>query len=161
MTETTWQQWAITITTFLPIAGAVVVLFVPSAQDRAIRAIGVFTTAFAFVGAIAIAIGFDYGRSGELQFVQNASWIPVIGARYHVGIDGISLPLFVLTYLLGLLCAIYTARYVPQPGRTKAFVALMLLLITGMAGTFISFDLILFFVFWELVLVPMYFLIGV
>ena len=85
----------------------------------------------------------------------------MIGARYHVGIDGISMPLFVLTYLLGLLCAIYTYRYVPQPGRTKAFVALTLLLITGMAGTFIAFDLILFFVFWELVLVPMYFLIGV
>ena len=93
--------------------------------------------------------------------MQNAKWIPVIGARYHVGIDGISMPLFVLTYLLGLLCAIYTYRYVPQPGRTKAFVALTLLLITGMAGTFIAFDLILFFVFWELVLVPMYFLIGV
>ncbi len=119
------------------------------------------TTALAFAGALAIAIGFDYGRSGELQYVQNASWIPVIGARYHVGIDGVSMPLFVLTFLLGLLCAIYTARYVPPPGRTKAFVALTLLLITGMAGTFIAFDLILFFVFWELVLVPMYFLIGV
>jgi NADH:ubiquinone oxidoreductase subunit 4 (subunit M) len=54
-----------------------------------------------------------------------------------VGIDGISMPLFVLTYLRGVLCAIYTARYVPQPGRTKAFVALTLLLITGMAGTYI------------------------
>src|SRR5919107_684548 len=99
MTETTWQQWAITITTFLPIAGAVVVLF-----------------------------------------VQNTDWIPVIGARYHVAIDGVSLPLYVLTYLLGMLCAIYTLRYVPSPGRSKAFVALTLLLITGMAGTFIAFD---------------------
>ena len=85
----------------------------------------------------------------------------MIGVRYHVGIDGISMALYVLTFLLGLLCAIYTVRYVPQPGRTKAFVALTLLLITGMAGTFIAFDLILFFVFWELVLVPMYFLIGI
>src|SRR6188508_3362817 len=161
MTETTWQQWAITITTFLPIAGAIVVLFVPKEQDRMIRGLGVVTTALAFCGAIAIAIGFDYNRSGELQFVKDVSWIPVIGARYHVGVDGISMPLFVLTFLLGLLCAIYTWRYVPSPGRTKAFVALTLLLITGMAGTFIAFDLILFFVFWELVLVPMYFLIGV
>jgi NADH-quinone oxidoreductase subunit M len=159
--QTWWQDWGITITTFLPIAGALVILFVPSRNDRAIRVLGVLTTALAFVCAVAIAGGFDYGRSGELQFVKDTSWIPVIGARYHVGIDGISMPLFVLTYLLGLLCAIYTLRYVPQPGRTKAFVALTLLLITGMAGTFISFDLILFFVFWELVLVPMYFLIGV
>src|SRR3954454_16191082 len=161
MTETTWQQWAITITTFLPIAGAVVVLLVPSSKDKMIRGLGVVTTALALICAVAIAIGFDYDRSAELQYVKNIDWIPVIGARYHVGIDGISLPLFVLTFLLGLLCAIYTARYVPQPGRTKAFVALTLLLLTGMAGTFISFDLILFFVFWELVLVPMYFLIGV
>jgi NADH-quinone oxidoreductase subunit M len=161
MTETTWQQWAITITTFLPIAGAIVVLFIPTEQDRAMRWVGVITTALAFVCAVTIAIGFDYGRSGELQFVQDTSWIPVIGARYHVGIDGVSMPLYVLTYLLGMLCAVYTLRYVPAPGRTKAFVALTLLLITGMAGTFIAFDLILFFVFWELVLVPMYFLIGV
>ena len=89
------------------------------------------------------------------------SWIPAIGVRYHVGIDGISLPLYVLTFLLSFLCAIYTWRYVPDPGRTKAFLALMLLLETGMAGTFIAFDLILFFVFWEMVLVPMYFLIGI
>ena len=66
-----------------------------------------------------------------------------------------------LTFVLSFLCAIYTWRYVPEPGRTKAFLALMLLLETGMAGTFIAFDLILFFVFWELVLVPMYFLIGI
>ena len=126
MNETTWQQWAITITTFLPIAGAIVVLLVPSSKDKMIRGLGVVTTALAFACSIAIAIGFDYGRSAELQFVKDVSWIPVIGARYHVGIDGISMPLFVLTYLLGLLCAIYTARYVPQPGRTKAFVALTL-----------------------------------
>src|SRR3954451_6922170 len=161
MNETTWQQWAITVTTFLPISGAIVVLLVPSSKDKMIRGLGVVPPAIALACAVAIAIGFDYGNSAQLQFVKNVAWIPVIGARYHVGIDRISMPLFVLTYLLGLLCAIYTVRYVPQPGRTKAFVALTLLLITGMAGTFISFDLILFFVFWELVLVPMYFLIGV
>jgi len=161
MNESSWQEWAITITTFLPIAGALVILLVPKDKDKMIRGLGVVIMSLAFIGAAVIAFQFDYGRSGELQFVQDAKWIPVIGARYHVGIDGISMPLFVLTYLLGLLCAIYTARYVPSPGKTKAFVALTLLLITGMAGTFIAFDLILFFVFWELVLVPMYFLIAV
>src|SRR3990172_6347736 len=161
MNESSWQEWAITITTFLPIAGALVILLVPKDKDKMIRGLGVVIMSLAFIGAAVIAFQFDYGRSGELQFVQDANWIPVIGARYHVGIDGISMPLFVLTYLLGLLCAIYTARYVPSPGKTKAFVALTLLLITGMAGTFIAFDLILFFVFWELVLVPMYFLIAV
>jgi NADH-quinone oxidoreductase subunit M len=91
----------------------------------------------------------------------NARWIQALGARYHIGLDGISLPLFYLSFLLTFLCAIYTLKWLPEPGRPKAFVALVLLLLTGMAGTFISFDLILFFVFWELVLVPMYFLIGV
>ena len=96
-----------------------------------------------------------------LQFELDARWIPAISARYHVGIDGISLPLFVLTFALSFLCAIYSWRFIPSPGKTKGFLALMLLLETGMAGTFIAFDLILFFVFWELVLVPMYFLIGI
>ena len=156
----TWQNSAITITTMLPIVGALGILLVPSEKDRLIRGLGVAITAACLALSIAIAATYDYGAGG-LQFELNVRWIPVIGARYHVGIDGISLPLYLLTFLLGFLCAIYTWRYVPEPGRTKAFVALTLLLITGMAGTFIAFDLILFFVFWELVLVPMYFLIGV
>ena len=155
-----WYNSAITITTLLPILGALVIVCVPKERDRLVRGLGIFFTAAALVLALAIAAGFDYGR-GEFQFVLNVRWIETIGARYHVGIDGISMPLYLLTFLLSFLCAIYTWRYVPDPGRTKAFLALMLLLETGMAGTFIAFDLILFFVFWELVLVPMYFLIAV
>jgi NADH-quinone oxidoreductase subunit M len=156
----TWENSAITITTFLPIVGALVILLVPKERDRLVRGLGIVVTAVALVLAAALAIGFDYGTDG-LQYVLDVRWIDAIGARYHVGIDGISMPLYVLTFLLSFLCAIYTWKYVPSPGRTKAFVALMLLLETGMAGTFIAFDLILFFVFWELVLVPMYFLIGI
>ena len=156
----TWENSAITITTLLPIAGALVIVLMPKDRDRLVRGLGIFVTGLALVLAIAIPVGFDYNRSG-LQFQLNVSWIRSIGVRYHVGIDGISLPLYVLTFLLSFLCAIYTWRYVPDPGRTKAFLALMLLLETGMAGTFIAFDLILFFVFWEMVLVPMYFLIGI
>ena len=156
----TWENSAITITTLLPVVGAVLILLVPKERDRLVRGLGVVVTGAALVLAAALAIGFDYGREG-LQFALDVRWIDAIGARYHVGIDGISMPLFVLTFLLSFLCAIYTWHYVPSPGRTKAFVALMLLLETGMAGTFIAFDLILFFVFWELVLVPMYFLIGI
>src|SRR6266581_6972777 len=132
-----WDRSAITIATFLPVAGAILAI------------------------AVAIAAGFDYGAHSGLQFELNIRWITAIGARYHVGIDGISLPLYLLTFLLSFLCAIYSWKYVPEPGRTKAFLALMLLLETGMAGTFIAFDLVLFFIFWELVLVPMYFLIGI
>ncbi len=156
----TWESSAITITTLLPIVGALVIILVPKDRERMVRGLGILFTGAALVLAIAIAIGFDYGTDG-LQYVLDVNWISAIGARFHVGIDGISMPLYVLTFLLSFLCAVYTWRFVPEPGRTKAFLALMLLLETGMAGTFIAFDLILFFVFWEMVLVPMYFLIGI
>jgi NADH-quinone oxidoreductase subunit M len=160
----TWDNSAITITTFLPLVGALVIVLVPKEKDRLIRGLGIVVTALALILAIAIAANFDYSAGAAIQdsrYYVNADWIPSLGVHYTVGIDGMSMPLYVLTYLLSFLCAIYTWRYVPSPGRTKAFLALMLLLETGMAGTFIAFDLILFFVFWELVLVPMYFLIGI
>jgi NADH-quinone oxidoreductase subunit M len=157
----TWEEWAISVATFLPLVGALVIALAPKEQDRLVRGLGIVFSAAAMVAAIAIAIGFDYGSSSGLQFELNTSWIPVIGARYHVGIDGISLPLYVLTFILTFLCMIYSWRFIPSPGKTKAFLALVLLLETGMAGTFIAFDLVLFFIFWELVLVPMYFLIGI
>jgi NADH-quinone oxidoreductase subunit M len=156
-----WEDWAISIATFLPLVGALVIAFTPRERDRLVRTLGVLFTAAALIVGLVMALGFDYGAGHGLQFEVSTHWIPVIGARYHVGIDGISLPLYVLTLALSFLCAIYSYRFVPSPGRTKSFLALQLLLETGMAGTFIAFDLILFFVFWELVLVPMYFLIGI
>jgi NADH-quinone oxidoreductase subunit M len=157
----TWERSAITVATLLPLVGAAVIALVPRDRDRLVRGLGILFTGAAMVVAIALAVDFDYGAGGGLQFELNARWIPAISARYHVGIDGISLPLWVLTFVLSFLCAVYTWRFVPSPGKTKAFLALTLLLETGMAGTFIAFDLVLFFIFWELVLVPMYFLIGI
>ena len=157
----TWENSAITIAVFLPLVGALVIALVPRQLEMGVRALGIVITGAAMVVSIAIAFTFDYAASSELQFQLDTRWIPAIDARYHVAIDGISLPLFVLTFVISFLCAIYTWRFVPSPGKTKSFLALMLLLETGMAGTFIAFDLILFFVFWELVLVPMYFLIGI
>ena len=154
----TWENSAITIATFLPLVGALVIALVPREKEHAVRALGIVFTGAALVVAIMIAVGFDYDAGTRLQFQLDTSWIPAINARYHVVIDGISLPLFLLTFALSFLCAIYTWRFVPKPGKTKAFLALTLILETGMAGTFIAFDLILFFIFWELVLVPMYFL---
>ena len=156
-----WEQWAITLAVFLPALGAGVISVVPGTRDRLIRALGILFSGAALLVGIAMLFGFDYGAGGRLQFEVNVPWISTIRANYHVGIDGISLPLVELTLLLTFLCAVYTWRFLPEPGRPKAFIALMLLLETGMAGTFIAFDLVLFFVFWELVLVPMYFLIGV
>jgi NADH-quinone oxidoreductase subunit M len=165
----TFDEWALSLAVFLPTAGAVVIALVPGDRDRLIRALGILFTGAALLIGIVILFGYDLSApgafgvdasDGALQYQVNASWISVIDARYHLGIDGVSLPLLELTLLLGFLCMVYTWKYLPEPGRPKAFVALLLLLQTGMAGTFVAFDLILFFVFWELVLVPMYFLIG-
>jgi NADH-quinone oxidoreductase subunit M len=156
-----WDDWAITLAVFLPTLGALIIAVIPGTMDRLIRGLGILFSGAALVVGVIMLFGFDYGAHDGLQFETNVSWISTISARYHVGMDGISLPLFELTLLLSFLCAVYTWRNLPAPGRPKAFLALVLLLETGMAGTFIAFDLVLFFIFWELVLVPMYFLIGI
>jgi NADH-quinone oxidoreductase subunit M len=165
----TFDDWAISLAVFLPLVGAVVVMLVPRDRDRLIRALGIVFTGLALGIGILMLFRFDFGAPGAfgiaearnaLQFSVDLQWISVIDARYFVGMDGVSLPLFVLTLLLSFLCMVYTWRYLPEPGRPKGFVSLLMILQTGMAGTFVAFDLVLFFVFWELVLVPMYFLIG-
>jgi NADH-quinone oxidoreductase subunit M len=118
------------------------------------------TLATTAVGVYLLA-AFDYGRSGRLQFVVNTDWIPVINSRYHVGVDGIALPLLLLSMVITVLCVVYSWDHFPEPHNPKAFLILMLVLETGMNGTFAAEDLILFFVFFELVLLPMYFMIGV
>jgi NADH-quinone oxidoreductase subunit M len=104
---------------------------------------------------------FNFDKAGSMQFVAEHQWIPLIKSSYLIGLDGISLPLYILSMVITLLVVIYSLNHVPDPGNPKAFFILMLVLQTGMAGTFIAQDLILFFVFFELVLLPMYFMIGV
>jgi NADH-quinone oxidoreductase subunit M len=155
------QGWLLTVALFLPLLGAAVLLLIPAAADRLIKRAAVVLTGVSFAAAALVTAGFDFGAGGEIQYETTVTWIEAIGARYHLGIDGISVPLFFLTYLLTFLSAIYTTKHMPEPGKPKSFLALMMLLQTGMAGTFVAFDLVLFFVFWELVLVPMYFMIGI
>ena len=154
------QGWLLTVALFLPIAGAALLVMMPSDREEAIKRAAVGITGLAFAVVALITAGFDFDNAGTLQYTTDVSWISAIQARFHLGIDGISLPLFFLTYLLTFLCAIYTTKHMPDPGKPKGFLALMLLLQTGMAGTFVAFDMVLFFIFWELVLVPMYFMIG-
>jgi len=160
-----WENAALTITVFLPLAGAGVISLIPKAREEQARTVALLVSVLAFALSLAILGSYYLGGNspapGELSFEVNTEWIPAIGANFHLGIDGISLPLFVLSYLLTFLCAVYAFHHIEDPGKPKAFLALMLMLQTGMAGTFIAFDLILFFIFWELVLVPMYFLIGI
>jgi len=152
--------WALVVALFLPLAGAGALSLMPASMDREVRRAAVAITAAGFALVVAITASFDFARAGELQFTVDVPWITAIDARFAVGMDGISLPLFFLTSLLTLLCAIYTTKHLPAPGKPKAFLSLMLLLQTGMAGTFVAFDLILFFIFFELTLVPMFFMIG-
>jgi NADH-quinone oxidoreductase subunit M len=152
--------WVLIAALALPLVGAALMLLLPKDDEARIKRFAVLVTGVSFALVTAMTLAFDYGRSGELQFVTNVAWIDAINARFHLGIDGISLPLFFLSYLLPFLSAIYTTKHLPEPGKPKAFLSLMLLLQTGMAGTFVAFDLILFFIFFELVLVPMFFMIG-
>jgi NADH-quinone oxidoreductase subunit M len=151
-----FDSWGVTLAVFLPAAGMVVVLAIPKSQERALKVTTLATT----LATLAVA-RFDYDRTGALQFDVNKSWIDVINSRYHMGVDGISLPLLLMTMLITVMCVIYSWDHFPEPRSPKAFLALILLLETGMNGTFSAQDLILFFIFFELVLLPMFFMIGV
>jgi NADH-quinone oxidoreductase subunit M len=156
-----FDSWGVTLAVFLPAAGMVIVLAIPKAQERALKVTTLATTLATLAVGIAMLARFDYDRTGTLQFDVNKSWIDVINSRYHMGVDGISLPLLLMTMLITVMCVIYSWDHFPDPRTPKAFLALILLLETGMNGTFCAQDLILFFIFFELVLLPMFFMIGV
>jgi NADH-quinone oxidoreductase subunit M len=155
------DDWGLSAATFLPLVGTIVLLFIPAARERMLKIVGTAFSLLALIAGVFVALRFDYGNAGALQMQQDLQWIPQIDARYHIGVDGLSLPLLMLSLLVTFLCMIYLWWHVPAPGKVKALLALVLLLETGMNGTFIALDLILFFIFWEAVLVPMYFMIGV
>lgn len=152
--------WGLSLIVFLPLVGAIAVLLTPKKNLDAIKTFGVAFTAVPAIGAIIAAARFRIGSSG-FQFGTDLAWITSINARYHIGVDGISLPLLVMSTVITLLAMIYTLNHWPEPHNPKAFTALILVLATGMAGTFVALDLVLFFVFFELVLLPMYFMIGI
>ena len=155
------HNWVLSVGTFLPLAGVLVMLFIPKAEEQLQKAVALITAlATLGVGVYTLTL-FNYDRAGEMQFVAQTNWISVIKSTYYIGLDGISLPLYILSMVITVLVMIYSWDHIPSPGNPKAFLILMLVLQTGMAGTFISQDLILFFVFFELVLLPMYFMIGV
>ncbi|MBI2169718.1 MAG: NADH-quinone oxidoreductase subunit M, partial [Actinobacteria bacterium] len=155
-----FDSWGLTLAVFLPVAGAAVILLVPRAEEATQKLVALLFTGATLAVSIGILADFDYSGGG-LQFEVDKNWIEVINSRFHIGIDGISLPLLVLSAVITFLCVIYSWDHFPEPHNPKAFLALMLLLETGMNGTFAAQDLILFFIFFEVVLLPMYFMIGV
>lgn len=161
MEATGFDAWVLTLAVFLPLVGALVMMVIPKAYEAEIKWVALGSSLAALAVGVYILFDFDYGAAGELQYVVDKSWIDIINSRYIMGLDGLSLPLLLLSLVVIPLCIIYSWNHVPDPGNPKAFMILMLVLATGMNGSFVAQDLILFFVFFEIVLLPMYFLIGV
>jgi NADH-quinone oxidoreductase subunit M len=145
----------LSIITFLPLLGAVLVSVAPSEGLKKQAALAISLLTFLF--SLLLWTGWENGQAG-MQFVEDFAWLPEIGLRYHVGVDGISLFLVLLTTLLMPIALYFSVLYVHE--KIGAFLALMLLLETAMIGSFVALDLILFFVYFEFTLIPMYFLIG-
>jgi NADH-quinone oxidoreductase subunit M len=141
----------------LPVIGAAVLLLIPRRHSQALFAIALITSTVNFFWSLGVLNGFD-GTSGEMQMIERIPWMPAFGIEYIVGIDGISIFLVLLTTLL-MPIAILASWSVKD--KVKEYLIFMLLLETGMLGAFVALDLFLFYVFWEVMLVPMYFLIGV
>ena len=143
---------------FTPLVGAIALMFVPRESETLHRIVGNLFGVLGFVVSIPLVRYFRAGYDGY-AFEEKAEWIPSIGARYYLGIDGISFLLILLTTVLGMLAILSSWSAIQT--RTKEYYILLLLLQTGMLGVFMSLDFFLFYVFWEVMLVPMYFLIGV
>ncbi len=143
--------------TFFPVLGMVVILALPRERPNLIRWTAAVTTAVPLLLAVWIFVHFDRSGTG-MQFVERGSWIPRFNIDYFMGIDGISVTMLILTALLSFLC-MFASWGITKA--VKGYFALFLLLETGMLGVFCALDFFLFFVFWELMLLPMYFLIGI
>jgi NADH-quinone oxidoreductase subunit M len=143
---------------WLPTLGAVALLLLDRRDVRRLRQVALAVTTVTFAVSLLLWVGFDRGRAG-MQFTEHRAWIPGAGISYHLGVDGISLLLVLLTTFLTPLCLLSAWSQVTT--RVKEFLVSMCLLETGMLGVFVALDLVLFFVFWEAMLVPMYFIIGV
>ncbi|MEX0586700.1 MAG: proton-conducting transporter membrane subunit, partial [Pirellulales bacterium] len=150
---------------FLPAAGALALAFFPREKEESVRLFSLAVTIAVFLITAWMAIPgtgdnpqFHIEPTGAVQSVVVAKWIPALGVEYFLGVDGISFPLVILTSFLSVL-SMWASWSITK--HVKGFCILFLLLETGMLGVFLALDFFLFFVFWEVMLLPMYFLIGV
>jgi NADH-quinone oxidoreductase subunit M len=160
------MQFLLAFVVLGPLLGAVTALLPAppglkgKSPEQAVLRHGVTVTGAVLLAALVLALGFDHDRPSTMQATTDISWIPALDVRIHLGVDGISLPLLVLTALLTFLCALYSYGKPPAGPSPRAFVALVRLLETGTLATFAVLDLLLFFLAFETVLIPMYFLIA-
>jgi NADH-quinone oxidoreductase subunit M len=153
----------LTFMIFFPLVGALIVLMLPAGQEKAMKWVTLGTAAGVMVAAVELYLGYDRSisvASGNygLQFVQHIVWIPSFNVEYFVGVDGLSVTMVILTALVSLVAVGASWGITKQ---LKGYLALFLLLETGMMGTFCAVDFFLFYIFWEIMLLPMYFLIGI
>ncbi|HEY1215228.1 MAG TPA: NADH-quinone oxidoreductase subunit M [Bryobacteraceae bacterium] len=148
----------LTLVLFLPLAGMLALFLIPEGNSRLIRLSANIASAVVFAVSLCLIPGFQLSAPG-FQLVERATWIPSIGAQYLIGIDGISLALILLSTLISFLAVLSSWNAVPE--RAKLYYAMIFLLETGVIGVFVSLDLFLFYIFWDLVLIPMYFIIGI
>lgn len=149
----------LSLVTFLPLLGALVLLILPNSDEyKPAFRWGAFGVAVAtFLASLYLLVGFQ--ANGALHFVMELDWIPALGAKYHMGVDGISLWLVLLNTFLFPVAILSSIGVIKKS--EKAYYVLMLVLMTAVTGVFLAQDLLLFYFFWEAVLIPMYFLIGV
>lgn len=147
----------LSLVTFLPLLGALLIVFVPI-PAKAARTLALAATVVTFAASLTLWFQFQ-GGTAAYQFVENHNWVPQLGISYHLGLDGISLLLVLLSTFLGVIAVLCSWNAVQE--RRRSYYAFLLMLQTGMTGVFCSLDLFLFYVFWESMLIPMYFLIGV
>ena len=152
------MAYLLTLVTFLPAVGAVLVLLLPRRQEGVTKLVTLGATLVTFVISLPVYFRFD-ATSADYQFVEQRAWIPSLGVSYHVGVDGISVLLVLLTTFLMPL--VLLSSWTSVESRWKEFAITMLLLETGMLGVFVALDLFLFYVFWEAMLIPMYLIIGI
>ena len=145
---------------FLPVAGAIIIAFLPNLGNRCIKRLAAVFTFIPLALSVFLFCNFDksLGAAGIIQFGEKVSWIPAINAFYHVGVDGLSLPLVILMTFLGFLVVLLSWKIDLRP---REYFAWLLLLETSILGVFCSLDLLLFFLFWEIEIIPMYFLISI
>jgi NADH-quinone oxidoreductase subunit M len=149
----------VTLITFFPLIGILFLLFTPKDREETIRRIAMAFSAITFILSLGLLFGgFDLNTAG-FQFEENVAWIPAWGINYHVGVDGISILLVLLTTLIMPIAIL--SSWTSIKDRLREYMIFMLMLETAMLGVFVSLDLFLFYVFWEFSLVPMYFLIGI
>jgi NADH-quinone oxidoreductase subunit M len=156
------SEHLLSIMTFLPILGMAILLLIPRENDSLLKSFTLIVTLVTFAVSLPLAFNPVFTTDGGMQYKEFASWISVgdfFEMNYNVGIDGISLWLVMLTTFIMPIAVLSTWQAVEK--NIKGFMALLLLLETGMLGAFISLDLFLFYIFWELMLIPMYFLIGI